>query len=251
MLISVKNLKSIFKVHPIGTLHVGAHKAEEAADYEKFEFTPVVWIEAQEDLIRDCRLNVKKFPEKNHKFFQGLIWNEDNILLDFHKANHSQSSSLFEFARHKKLYPEIESVAISRMRTITLAKLLPDNVEFDFINLDIQGSELQALQGLGERIRELKWIYVEVNKKEIYKGIPLVSDLDKFLKNYSFFRVVTKWVAGSGWGDALYMRSDIYFGLSKIQQIQIYFTKCFYLLNFKIVMRVFQKFFFEIKHSLK
>ena len=66
MLISVKNLKSIFKFHPISTLHVGARKAEEPAEYEKLEFTPVVWIEAQGDLIRDCRLNVQKFsPEES------------------------------------------------------------------------------------------------------------------------------------------------------------------------------------------
>jgi hypothetical protein len=51
-------------------------------------------------------------------------------------------------------------------------------------------------------------IISEINKEEMYEGCVLVEDLDKFLLNYGFKRMVTYWQQdGETWGDGLYLKA--------------------------------------------
>jgi hypothetical protein len=79
----------------------------------------------------------------------------------------------------------------------------------NFINLDIQGVELPAIQSLGLLIQKVDYIYVEVNRKEVYVGCTKVADLDRHLSDQGFERVTTRWYFMQGWGDALYVRRSI------------------------------------------
>jgi hypothetical protein len=45
----------------------------------------------------------------------------------------------------------------------------------------------------------------EVNRDEVYKGCPMVEELDDYLKEYGFERVETTW-DGVTWGDAFYVK---------------------------------------------
>ena len=53
-------------------------------------------------------------------------------------------------------------------------------------------------------LKYFKWIYLEVNRAEVYKDCWLIDKIDAFLSYYGFERVETKWVGN--WGDALYIR---------------------------------------------
>ena len=46
MYITVSELSKYWNIAPTGVLHVGAHLGEEASDYEKFGWAPVIWVEA-------------------------------------------------------------------------------------------------------------------------------------------------------------------------------------------------------------
>lgn len=109
---------------------------------------------------------------------------------------------------HKKFYTDVFVNSVEEKITITLDDLLPADCFFDFINLDIQGAELNAIKGLGSRLNNVNWIYTEVNKKRLYKDIYLVADIDKYLSLYGFKRIATYWIPGVGWGDALYIKKD-------------------------------------------
>ncbi len=51
---------------------------------------------------------------------------------------------------------------------------------------------------------------LEVNKRELYKGCPVVSDIDKYLYKYNFIRTDTHyWRDSFSWGDAFYIRKDL------------------------------------------
>jgi len=58
---------------------------------------------------------------------------------------------------------------------------------------------------MGDLLTQVRWIFTEVNRREMYAGIPLVAELDEFLSRQGFRRVVTLWYP-AGWGDALYVR---------------------------------------------
>ena len=61
-----------------------------------------------------------------------------------------------------------------------------------------------ALKGATKSIKHAKEIYLEVNEKELYKNCGLIDDIDVFLLQYNFKRVLTH-MTKYGWGDALYI----------------------------------------------
>ena len=64
-----------------------------------------------------------------------------------------------------------------------------------------------ALKGAMNSIQHVKVMYLEVNEKELYKKCGLMSEIDTFLSQYNFKRVLTH-MTQHGWGDALYIRSN-------------------------------------------
>jgi len=60
-----------------------------------------------------------------------------------------------------------------------------------YLKLDVQGSERQALEGLGGSFDRIKAIELEVSTVELYKGEALFPEIVHFLegKNYSIFSI--------------------------------------------------------------
>lgn len=80
-----------------------------------------------------------------------------------------------------------------------------DPSKYNFWNFDIQGAELAALKGATKSIQYAKAIYLEVNEKELYKNCGLIGEIDAFLEEHHFRRVLTN-MTQHGWGDAFYTR---------------------------------------------
>lgn len=206
MLIPVKDLFTKYKIRPKAILHVGAHEAEELADYDHYFNVPVIWVDAQQALISKL---TPIFENTHHKAIHAAVWDVPNVKLELKVTNNSQSSSLLKFGTHKNNNPAIEVTEVQEISTSLLSEIVPHDFTPDFINLDIQGAELHALRGLGVLISEVKWIYTEVNKEEVYEGCAHIRDLDDFLGLHGFIRVSTRWCTGQGWGDALYIRREL------------------------------------------
>ena len=208
MLIDVSFLAQKLQIRPVGVLHVGAHKAEELDQYKKHEWSlrsKTIWVEAQPNLARE--LNDRIDPAHNI-VINAVAWSEDNKEISFHLTSNGESSSVYELAEHLNKHPKIKEVGKLQLRTSKLSSVLPLEAKFDFINLDIQGAELQALKGLEQYISGVKWIYTEVNKISLYKNIPLIKEIDRHLAAEGFTRYMTRWVPFKGWGDALYISDD-------------------------------------------
>ena len=110
--------------------------------------------------------------------------------------NASQSSSVLELGTHLQQHPEVHYVGDVTVPMRTLENFIfPFDV--DFLNMDIQGYELHALKGLGTRIDQFRWCYLEVNRQELYKGCGQVNDIDYYLGAFGFRRVETLWIDGS------------------------------------------------------
>ncbi len=216
MFITVAQLSRYWKIAPSGVLHVGAHLAEEALDYEKYNWTPVIWIEAQPNLVQELnlRLDVKK-----HKVIEAAIWGEDGVPLKLHVASNSQSTSLLNFGTHADSYPGITFMSDIEVITKRLDSIIKPDEMPNFINLDIQGVELPAIKSLGKLLLSVDYIYAEVNKVEVYEGCTLVTELDEHLLVNGFKRVTTRWYLKEGWGDALYIRSSKSIKKSFIQML--------------------------------
>lgn len=203
MLIDFRQLFPRHNIRPKGVLHVGANVGEEAPVYDELGIKKVLWIEANEQLIPQLRINVGKYK---HKVWHALAGDVEGLEVELHISNNAgQSSSILELGTHKIAHPEVHYVGSQVMKMIRLDQRGCYG-EYDFLNIDVQGAELKVLKGLGEYIEGFKWCYLEVNKAELYKGCALIEDIDFYLGSYGFKRVETKWCGNTNWGDALYIK---------------------------------------------
>jgi FkbM family methyltransferase len=203
MLISFKELTLLWHIKPNGVLHVGAHEAEEASDYTKHNWLPVTWVEAQPRLIE---ILSKKLDPSSNVVLNAAVWDESGLVRQLNVTTNSQSTSLLELGTHSQDYPQITVSEVIQVTTTRLDDLIEIGHFPNFINLDIQGVELQALRSLGVSITEIDVVYTEVNKQEVYVGCANYADLKNFLSTAGFEEAAIRWVPGKGWGDALFLR---------------------------------------------
>ena len=198
--------------HMKGVLHVGAHKAEERQDYIEAGFENRVWVEANPKLYSSL---VHSIASQNDLVINALVSEKDGEDHNFNVASNGQSSSLLSLKIHSEIYQDIGYVSSHAMKSKSLKTILeeiPNSEMLEMINLDIQGVELRALRGLGDRINQFKLVYTEINTLELYERCDMMHDIDKFMDEKGFLKHGYKlWFRGAdGWGDALYVnRSKI------------------------------------------
>jgi hypothetical protein len=201
MLISLYELIAKYHIKLKGILHVGAHDCEETREYEIFlPRNKILWIEALKNKVEYCK----------HLYPGVLI--EEAVVSDkyetvkFNISNSTMSSSIFDFGLHKNYYPNINYVDSFYTDTKMLKDIIYKyNIDYNFLNLDIQGAELNALKGMENYLHKVEYIYTEVNCDYVYKDCPLIDEIDEYLKKFGFERVETIWQPGCKWGDAFYI----------------------------------------------
>lgn len=202
MLTTLESLRRNFNINPKGIVHIGAHNGEESIEYDQMGWYPVVWLEAIPTLAEELKL---RLDASKNRVIQALVWSESGVTLEFKVASQTMASSVFSFGTHAKLYPKIQEQSVLKLKSVRLDEILKPEEIIDLVILDIQGAELHALQGLGNRINEVKWIYTEVSKGNLYEGGVRLNELDAFLKSRGFKRSSTRILRGEGWGEALYI----------------------------------------------
>ena len=204
MFLDLQKLKTELNLDIKGIIHVGAHLLEELSIYETLEIHNIVWIEANIDLVNR---SLEKYP--NQKILNYVVYDRDNVELQFNIANNGQSSSLLNFGTHSNLYPGIEFVSKKTIQTKTLKTIILENniniLDYNMLNLDIQGVELRAIIGLEDYLSNIDYIYTEINDDNVYENNDLLQDIDDYLRNKGFDRKETLIINGN-WGDAIYVR---------------------------------------------
>ena len=206
MLISPAHLEKWFHVKPKRIAHVGAHNAEESEAYSHLGWKEVTWFEANPAMVKKLK-EMEKL--QGQEIVEGAVSNEPGMFINFYVASNSLSSSIFEFQDHSEIYPEISTTKMIKQKTITLDEYFAVREKPDLINLDIQGAELSALQGAASTLRSTRWVYCEVNFRELYNGGANLVMLERFLKENKFKRIAIRRQFGEGWGDALYRNTEL------------------------------------------
>ena len=202
MLIPLHDLVKKYNVNFQGILHVGAHECEEIKDYDVYlPRNKVLWIEALPGKVEVCK------QKHAHVLIENAVVSDVIETVQFNVSNNGQSSSMLDFGLHSTFHPHVHYVGCFKAET----KLLKDiickyDINYNFLNLDIQGAELKALKGMEEYLNKVDYIYSEVNSDYVYKGCALVRELDEYLLKFGLHRVETKWCGDFRWGDAFYIR---------------------------------------------
>lgn len=206
MLIDLKYLKEKYNLVLENILHVGAHEAQELNLYIECGAKKIHWIEANSELADNLS---KKLDKSFNKVTSAVISNEDNKEVIFKIANNTQSSSILELGDHKNLFPYIHYTHEEKRITKTLNSIIQEEPfleKIDFLNIDIQGAELMALEGFSKYLDSVKAVYLEINDSDVYQGCSKTYQIDEFLNKFSFERKEKQMWDNHPWGDAFYYK---------------------------------------------
>jgi FkbM family methyltransferase len=155
----------------------------------------------------------------SYKLIPNLISNRSEKS-KLHISSEEGKSSLYE--------PEMEFLDrfpnSKRFKTVDVIELdtstIDDSIheDIDFIKLDIQGGELNALMGSEKILQSVVGIETEIEFVSLYKNQPLFGELNTYLRSHGFeffdFTNLRRWERQSlnelgqcVFGDGLYLRS--------------------------------------------
>ena len=201
MLIPLDELVKKYNIQFRGILHVGAHECEELNDYERhISRNKILWVEALPDKVEICK---QKYP---NVLIENAVVSDKIENVRFNVSNNGQSSSILEFGLHSHYHSHVHYVSSFEVETQLLKDVICKyDIDYNFLNLDIQGAELKALKGMEEYLPKVDYIYTEVNSDYVYKECALVTELDDYLSQFGLVRAETN-MTQYKWGDAFYVR---------------------------------------------
>jgi len=191
-----------------GAIHVGAHEGQERDWYKSQGFDKVLWFEPNKEIFPVLIKNITPF--KNHKAFNVGVHDTITGKATLHiSSNNGESSSILPFGTHTRYHPSIkykrdQEITLVRMDEFLKQKKIDIN-DYNFLNIDVQGVELNVIKSFGKLLSKMDYVYAEVNEAETYIGCSLLPDVDSYLKSYGFLRLAIH-MTRSQWGDAFYKR---------------------------------------------
>jgi FkbM family methyltransferase len=184
--------------YPKGVLHIGAWDAWEAKQYAHYCGNNTVFLEANPNSYEMFKNEIEQFGQKIYNL---AAWNHDDLELNLYCPPHNQdSSSLIQ-----------QQGDIIKTKTITIKTLFEREglsfSDYDLLNIDTEGAELQVLEGIGDNLDKFTYIIIEVsdlgsdfdfavNNKIISEGFIHVRDSEHHISS----------VNGKSFCDKLYKR---------------------------------------------
>lgn len=113
--------------------------------------------------------------------------NSEQVPMHVSSGRSTALSSLLEPTPGAALNPET-SFSSTCVTTITLDEWAKQHHigHIDFIWLDVQGYELEALKGAKKLLPSVKALFIEVNLTERYKGAPLYDEVTTWIESHGF-----------------------------------------------------------------
>jgi len=206
MLLDFDNIVSKYNMSLTGVIHIGGHHGQEYNLYKKYDsIKNLVFFEPDPDSFEVLKKAIDG-DEKATAIKTALGAFSCKAYMNKETANDGQSNSILEPGTHLLQYPNITFDDKYEVSIHPLDRYEPHS-SLNFLNIDVQGFELQVLLGAQKTLNNIDYIISEVNRDEVYKNCAKVEDLDYFLSKYNFKRVETNWVGGT-WGDALYIKQS-------------------------------------------
>jgi FkbM family methyltransferase len=202
MLLNLDNLTEKYDLKIKGVLHIGAHVGQEYNTYQRLGINNVMFFEPVPSTFQRLKENVGD----NAILVNTALGNiEGEVEMFTETINEGQSSSVLQPDYHLVQHPNIQFNGKETVKITKLDNFIEDKDKYNFINVDVQGYELEVFKGGSEFLNTIDYIMTEVNRAELYKGCAKIEELDSFLSGYGFERVETTWDGGT-WGDAFYVK---------------------------------------------
>jgi FkbM family methyltransferase len=168
-------------------LHVGGNTGQERYIYEYFDLN-VAFIEPIPIVFDQLQHNIQKF--KKVKAFNKLFWNTTGQSLELNVANNNgYSSSIFELADHRVLWPDVKYVNKLNLITSSADDFI-NSKEWGFIPdtivMDTQGAELEILKGCVKLLQYVKFIKIELPDFNAYENGCTLTEVETYLQDFGY-----------------------------------------------------------------
>jgi FkbM family methyltransferase len=203
MILSFPDIVKKYTMNISGVIHIGAHYGEEINSYLNQGVKDIVLFEPLLENFNVIERNVSNL-DANIIGHQVALGNENRNIQMHLASNNLESSSILKPKLHLIQHGHI---TFNGTEEVEMKKLDDFNYQtYNFINMDVQGYELEVLKGATETLKFVDYVYCEVNRDEVYEGNAMIEDIDNFLQQYNMKRVETSWWDDGNWGDALYIK---------------------------------------------
>jgi FkbM family methyltransferase len=252
----IKNELSIFfdPTESLVIFDIGACEGEDSVRYKLLFKNAVVY--AFEPLPRNIELMKQTFArfglDGQIRFYQLALSDkngETNFFVSSGTPPNRKKSDDWEYGnKSSSLYPPSELMSdkaswlkfneVIPIETIRLDDFLANERlnRIDFLHIDVQGAEMLVLKGAGSGLKKAKAVWLEVENVELYKGQALKKDIEQFMKEHGFIKLVD--TVGEVDGDQFYLNvSNLNFAI--IVKLTRYYVNKLVFAGFSFVQRVF------------
>lgn len=196
---------------------LGSRDCKDAlAIYREYRPITVYSFECNPEAVAICRQTLKDFKwvTKNIHLVERAVWSEQKTIEFFSVVDSKDvahvnigASSCFEvkkdyvekFTQKKVQVPAVRLDAFLKERSIN---------KIDLLCVDLQGAEYHALLGLGEGLKDVSYIIVELETEPIYQGQHLFGAVEKYL-NENGFKLKESVMETEKFGDFLFVNQRL------------------------------------------
>ena len=172
-----------------------------------YKINNLVFFEPLSKSLEILEENLSVYADKaNIQIFPYALGNEEKNVEMYVSDHGGMCSSVLKPKIVLEQYPGIKFPSKETVKMIRLDDAEIDIADFNFMNIDVQGYELEVLKGSERTLKNIDYVYTEINVAEVYEDAPHVDKLDEFLSTYGFSRVETD-LSGTTWGDAFYIKN--------------------------------------------
>ena len=188
----------------------GANKGKTVAKFlERFGQAEIHAFEPIPELQQRLR---ESFADRQNVHVHPVALGRRAGTVPLHITAHDPASSLMSPSKWNWAYWQHRMDVVRTIRTPLVRLDSEVTGEVDVLKLDLQGSELAALEGATGLLPQTKIILTEVEFVELYDGQPLFSELDAFLREqgfrlYNLYSLFTQRDGQLIFGDALYLNT--------------------------------------------
>lgn len=186
---------------------IGMCEGEDTIRYlKKFPRSKVHSFEPIPNNVKIAKKNIKKYSNKNSVIINNIALSDKNGSFDMYVSEGTptdikpikewdygnKSSSLLKPEKTKDVTPWLKFNKKIKVQTRTLFDYCIENKvdKIDLIHMDVQGAELMVLKGAKNMLKNIRSIWLEVEAVELYKGQPLKSDVENFMKKNGFIKLI-------------------------------------------------------------
>lgn len=179
-------LEILPKFSPIQIIDVGAMALGDEI-YTPLVKADIVTVLGFECVQAECdRLNALK--RQGHTYLPHAVG--DGRERDFHECNYPMTSSLYEpntplLAKFQNLENLTQVVKKGKLATHCLDDM-PEATGADFLKLDVQGAEVDVMNGADQVLADAVVVHTEVEFVQMYKDQPLFAEVDQRMRKSGF-----------------------------------------------------------------